>query len=267
MLENQVIECKNCKTKLNGRYCHNCGEKTLVEKDFSIRSILKQSLEAITSLDSKIFKTFAALLFKPGKLTREYVLGRRKGYMQPFQVFVLANLVFFLFLTSSDIFRNPAKWYFQNPEIQKQVEILCAAKNITEREFAQIYDNESGSLAKSAVIIVIPFLGLSLWFINIRKKILFGKHLIAATHFFSFLLLFIVFLSFIVAIIPNSNALYVQIPIFASIFVYISIVQKTFYLDKIFVSIFKGVLGSVMIIIILFAYRDIISRVSMMLLK
>lgn len=187
--------------------------------------------------------------------------------MQPFQVFVLSNLIFFLFLTSSDIFRSPSKYYFQSPEIKQQVETICATKKISEREFAQIYDNESGSIAKSAVIIVVPFLGLALWLLNIRKKFLFGKHLIAATHLFSFLLLFIVFLSFIVAIIPNSNALYVQIPIFTSIFIYVGVVQTTFYLDTILVSIIKGIIGMAVIIVILFTYRDLVSRVSMIILK
>lgn len=143
-------------------------------------------------------------------------------------MFVLSNRIFFLFLTSSDIFRSPSKYYFQSLEIKQQVETICAAQKISEKAFAQIYDNESGSLAKSAVIIVIPFLGLALWLLNIRKKYLFGKHLIEATHLFSFLLLFIGFLSFIVAIIPNSNALYVQILIFTSIFIYVSLVQRTF---------------------------------------
>lgn len=267
MTDNNKITCKSCDSFLNGIYCSDCGEKVVSDKDFSLKSLFNQSLGAITSLDSKFLITFISLFFKPGKLTREFVLGRRKRYMQPFQVFVLSNLVFFLFLTSSDIFRSPAKWYFQSPEIKKQVETICADKKISEREFAQIYDSESGSIAKSAVIIIIPFLGLVLWLLNIRKKFLFGKHLISATHFFSFLLLFIVFLSFAVAILPNSNALYVQIPILTSIFIYISVVQRTFYLDTFLVSISKGAAGMAAITLILFAYRDVVSLISMKILK
>ncbi len=267
MIEEQIIKCKNCKTELNGCYCHNCGEKTVDEKDFSIKSILNQSLEAITSLDSKIFKTFVALLIKPGKLTVEFVSGRRKSYMQPFQVFVIANLFFFFFLTSSDIFRNPSKWFFQDAEIAERVNEISAEKNITPKELAKIYDYESGSLAKSAILIMIPFLGLVMWLVNFSKKYLYGKHLIAAVHLFSFLLFFMVLLSFVLKFFPNPNKLHVQIPVFSAIFVYLIIVQKRFYLDRIFVSIIKSTIETISILIILFAYRDFISKVSFLLIQ
>lgn len=76
--------CINCKSKLEGPYCHQCGEKIVTEKDFTIKKLLKQTVDVFTHLDSKIFLTLKFLLLKPGKLSEDYVEGLRKPFMKPF---------------------------------------------------------------------------------------------------------------------------------------------------------------------------------------
>lgn len=50
----------------------------------------------ITHFDSNFFITVKDLLFKPGFLTKEYMLGRRKSYLHPVRMYVFTSAVFFL---------------------------------------------------------------------------------------------------------------------------------------------------------------------------
>ena len=50
----------------------------------------------ITHFDGSFFVTLKDLLFKPGFLTREYMLGRRKKYLHPVRMYVFTSAVFFL---------------------------------------------------------------------------------------------------------------------------------------------------------------------------
>ena len=50
----------------------------------------------ITHFDGSFFITLKDLLFKPGFLSREYMLGRRKKYLHPVRMYVFTSAVFFL---------------------------------------------------------------------------------------------------------------------------------------------------------------------------
>lgn len=86
-----VGSCPNCGTTLAGDYCHGCGEKRPEARDLSVRHFLTDTAAELTSLDSKLFNTLRALLFKPGSLTLEWIAGRRGRYLKPL------NLVLALF--------------------------------------------------------------------------------------------------------------------------------------------------------------------------
>jgi len=47
------------------------------------------------ALDGRLWKTLGALLFRPGFLTREYFAGRRKRYIRPARLFLVASLLLF----------------------------------------------------------------------------------------------------------------------------------------------------------------------------
>lgn len=52
----------------------------------------------ITHFDSKIFTTLKDLILKPGFLTREYVEGRRVGYLNPIRMYIFISAIFFVAL-------------------------------------------------------------------------------------------------------------------------------------------------------------------------
>lgn len=86
--------CANCQTPLIGPHCHECGQ---LAEDFH-KSIWKLTVEAVESLlhlDGRLFSTLPDLLRRPGKLTREYLEGKRASQVAPFRMFLVILLVAF----------------------------------------------------------------------------------------------------------------------------------------------------------------------------
>ncbi|HWW11868.1 MAG TPA: DUF3667 domain-containing protein [Brevundimonas sp.] len=86
--------CANCETPLMGPHCHECGQ---LAEDFH-KSIWKLTVEAVESLlhlDGRLFSTLPDLLRRPGKLTREYLEGKRASQVAPFRMFLVILLVAF----------------------------------------------------------------------------------------------------------------------------------------------------------------------------
>lgn len=89
--------CANCETRLEGPYCHACGQAA----DDQHRSILHlawEGIEGLTHLDGRIGQTIPALFLRPGKLARDHFEGRRQRHVPPFRLFLISLLVFMFVL-------------------------------------------------------------------------------------------------------------------------------------------------------------------------
>jgi hypothetical protein len=87
--------CLNCGTVSTGRYCANCGQAADVHVP-STGELIHEALEGITHSDSRLWRTLCLLWFKPGKLTQEFVAGRRAAYLPPFRLYLVLSILFFL---------------------------------------------------------------------------------------------------------------------------------------------------------------------------
>lgn len=86
--------CANCETPLIGPHCHECGQ---LAEDFH-KSIWKLTVEAVESLlhlDGRLFATLPALVRRPGRLTRDYLDGKRASQVAPFRMFLVILLIAF----------------------------------------------------------------------------------------------------------------------------------------------------------------------------
>ncbi len=88
----------SCAATLQGKFCHDCGEKAFDPHDHSLKHFVAEGFHTFTHLDSKFLQSLKLLLSKPGVLTREYLAGRKKHFMKPLAIFIIANLLFFLFI-------------------------------------------------------------------------------------------------------------------------------------------------------------------------
>ncbi len=263
-------KCKSCNTDLLGDYCHLCGEKIVHENDFSIIKIIEQGIDIFTHIDSKIYKSAIALLFKPGHLSVLYVQGVRKSYMKPIQLFLLANVLFFLLLSSTDVFRKPSAWWFEssndmNVNIADLVLQKSNESNKSIREIALLYDQKSNTYAKTFVFSFIPILGFVLSILFVFKKLQFGKHIIFAIHFFSFVLVVMVIWAELVDnLFHVTSNLYYVIPIQIILFVYIILGLKKFYKTTWWYTIISSILLLLCFNYSLEIYRFLVSYLTLL---
>ena len=92
------VRCKNCDAMLLGRFCANCSQAADVHVP-TTRELLHELLEGITHSDSRLWRTLTTLWFKPGKLTQEFVAGRRVAYLPPFRLYLVLSIMFFLLMS------------------------------------------------------------------------------------------------------------------------------------------------------------------------
>jgi hypothetical protein len=87
--------CPNCGVTVTTPFCARCGERPVRPPDLRLRSLLARLLHVTTSIDGRLLRTLRQLLRHPGSLTEAFVAGRRKPFIGPFQLFLLANVLFF----------------------------------------------------------------------------------------------------------------------------------------------------------------------------
>ncbi|HEY8052354.1 MAG: DUF3667 domain-containing protein [Steroidobacterales bacterium] len=87
--------CENCGATVPGRYCGACGQR-LEPPVHSLWHFTQVATEDLTHADSRLWHTLAALLFRPGRLTREFLDGRRARYLPPVRLYLVLSVVFFL---------------------------------------------------------------------------------------------------------------------------------------------------------------------------
>jgi hypothetical protein len=87
--------CLNCGTPLQGQYCAHCGQRAR-GRLISIWELLRDAVGDLFELDSRLWRTIIPLMFHPGKLTHDYLVGRRARFMPPFRTYLVLSIVFFL---------------------------------------------------------------------------------------------------------------------------------------------------------------------------
>ena len=87
--------CENCGAVVPFVYCGVCGQRR-EPPVYSLWHFVHVALEDLTHADSRLWGTLAALLFKPGSLTREFLAGRRARYLPPVRLYLVLSVVFFL---------------------------------------------------------------------------------------------------------------------------------------------------------------------------
>ena len=85
---------------MSGKFCGTCGQK-LENPVHSVWNFIGEATEDVTHADSRLWRTLLALLFRPGRLTREFLDGRRVYYLPPLRLYLILSLGFFVLATSS----------------------------------------------------------------------------------------------------------------------------------------------------------------------
>ena len=85
--------CLNCGTVLVGPHCHGCGQAAHVHR--TLGAFFHDLLHGVFHFEGKIWRTLPMLAWQPGRLTREYIDGRRASYVSPIALFLFSVFLMF----------------------------------------------------------------------------------------------------------------------------------------------------------------------------
>ncbi len=91
------LYCTNCGKELSAKenYCPNCGQEN-DNKRQTFGKVMLELFQSFLSIDSSLAHSIPALLFRPAFLTKEYLRGRRKRYLDPIRMFITIVVLYFI---------------------------------------------------------------------------------------------------------------------------------------------------------------------------
>lgn len=93
--ESRSTPCLNCGASLAGPFCSTCGQRDVPPYP-SVRDLVVDAFWELSGWDGRFMSTVRELFRHPGKLTREFLEGRRARYLSPLRLYLMASLVYFL---------------------------------------------------------------------------------------------------------------------------------------------------------------------------
>lgn len=216
--------CANCGAALVGEFCHRCGQKRFVERDRRLGHLLREFAASATDLDGRVWRSLRALVFQPGLLSREYLLGRRVRWLSPASLFLAVSVVYFLApihggdltlqfnqqvsariralavepgerLSEAQLgFSGQSHSRFTSSWIDKRVKTRDAAarkashgtQGYTHGDYRRAYDARADDVSKALVILHVPLAALALMLLFARQRRYFAEHFVVALHYFAF---------------------------------------------------------------------------------
>ena len=149
----EMPECLNCGAHLRGQYCGNCGQRGS-SRLISLWELIRDAFGDLFELDSRLWRTLVPLMIRPGRLTHDYLQGRRARYMPPFRMYLVLSLLFFLVA-----FFDPRETFgiFYEPQTAEELEAERLAETAEHRrEAAEIADEVRRDLAEEGIIVAVP---------------------------------------------------------------------------------------------------------------
>jgi hypothetical protein len=221
-----MTDCTNCGTSLAGEYCQSCGQKRFVDSDRRFGHLVHQFVASATDLDGRIWRSLRALLFQPGLLSHEYIIGRRAQWVAPITLFLAVSVVFFLApLHGGDLalqfnqqVTGRVRALASDPDTRLSDEQRAASGQIhtrftmgwiearvhardaaaraashgasgySYRDYRIAYDAKADDISKAFLIVHVPFTALVLALLFVRQRRYFAEHFVVALHFFAFAL-------------------------------------------------------------------------------
>ncbi|NWJ52352.1 MAG: DUF3667 domain-containing protein [Bacteroidetes bacterium] len=157
--------CLNCETPLRpeDNYCPNCGQKNDSHK-IPVKHLFVEFIEDLFHFDTKLWNTLKASFTKPGKITLDYLEGKRARYVPPVKFYVFVSFIFFLLLgklsdhavdsgnrvfkndrgsnsksvTINELQGNKRKYHSKNPNDVGQVEFEYTSKDSLKKTLSHL---------------------------------------------------------------------------------------------------------------------------------
>lgn len=163
-------------------------------RDLTVRGLVEHVFESFTNVDSKLLRSFRALFSQPGLLTVAYLQGRRRAFIGPVPLFLIANVVFFaieslvnskVFITPLDSHLHTQPWSEFAPRLVQQ---QLATMHTTMQAYAPVFDQAVAMKARSLIIFMALAFALVPMLVFLRSRRPLIAHAAFSLHFYAFLL-------------------------------------------------------------------------------
>lgn len=182
--------CASCENKFHGRFCNICGERAIEPHERSLKEFVLDAWNSFTFLDGKFMRSLSHLIMKPGQMSLDISQGKRIGYMKPIALFLVANLIYFLFpfarTFNTTLTAQQRSFYGKVINSPEQVEEKIEELKIDPEAFETKFNQKSTIISKTILITIIPIFSIFLALIFVRSKRLFFDHLLFSIEFFTY---------------------------------------------------------------------------------
>ncbi len=270
-MNSELISCKHCGAQLNGNYCSDCGQKKITNEDKSVGHFFKEFAASVFFAEGKLARTMRVMVGRPGELSRVYILGDRKRYVTPLQLFFFANLIYFVFpifstfntSLSTQLKHLPYSKYVK-PIVFEEIE----EQGVSYEEYRSKFEKKSESNAKLLLITMVFIQALGFKLLFLRNKKLFFTDFLAASAYFNATYILVLLIA-LPAVLLGINYM---IPIdfgnlsdsfLSFIFLVLIILYLIFFLKRAFQltyvsSVWRGILIALILIPSFVVYRFIL---------
>jgi hypothetical protein len=276
--------CRNCAAHAPEEYCPRCGQETN-EHLPTAREFVHEFVLHYFAAEGRLWRTLAALVLHPGRLTVEYLRGHKRAYVLPLRLYLTVSVVFFLifkFASAPGAERANAEFHrvlndghssltvgFPHAEAVRHAngsftchmpnwlcervkQRMLVPKDELERRLAGVSTELIGHMP-SAMFVLLPLFAFFLQLAFIKRT--YGEHFLFALHVHSFW-----FLMLLVLLLPLP--VWLQWVCQGYLFVYSVAALRAVYRAGWLKTLIKGAAIGVVYVACLIAVTDIISFVA-----
>lgn len=183
--------CLNCAATFQGRYCPRCGEKVVEERDRSLAHFFSELLNAFTFIDGKFATSLRTLILRPGKMSKDIVLGLRQPYMKQLAFFFVGNFIYFLipiFETFNTSFNFQVNHMPYKEISQQLVTNYIENTGIDISILQEQYNASSANWAKMLLVLLIIYMLPFIALVNYTRRCYLLDHLSFSIEFMTYVL-------------------------------------------------------------------------------
>jgi hypothetical protein len=99
-LQYRGSECPNCghPLELSDRYCPSCSQANST-KHLTMKDFFDEFFADLVNFDTRLVRTLYTLLWKPGRISKDFIAGKRMSYVNPFRLLLSLAIIYFLMLS------------------------------------------------------------------------------------------------------------------------------------------------------------------------
>jgi len=252
--------CPNCSEQLSGQYCFRCGEKRVDRDRLSLNYFIRNSVHELIDIEhSKLWKTFSALVFRPGLLTNEYLAGRKSRYLTPLKVcLVIFGLSLFLYSIYKPVAVYDLETFIESDQSgtwRSAIGELAEKSKLARNVFIEKVNEKWQAYVSLFQITNVIFFALLLQIAYLFSQRYFVEHLIFSLHFLSFSFLSTVILwpvYILVGVKPTTASLLLSVFVTLIGIIYLFFALRKVYEQSLVLTLLKTALlyiGSYLIVL------------------